>query len=271
MIATLRKPLAFVVRDFRDETSYKLAFALRFTNIFFDVFVFYFLSLLINDTASPYLQSYGGDYFAFALIGITFTRFFSATIISLRAFIRESQLNGTLEALLSTQTNALTVITSSMLYPFLFTSMEVIVFFALGLTLFEVNIYWSNLPVALIVLVLSLISFTSLGILSAGFIIVYKRGDPVAKILTLTTQILAGEIYPISVLPGWMQMVSMLVPVTYSLEGIRLALLQNHSLSQLSSIISALVIFDIILVPASIIFFNYSIKRAKMDGSLAQY
>jgi ABC-2 type transport system permease protein len=270
MILTLRKPIAFVIRDFIDETSYQLAFALRFTNVIFFTFVFYFLSKLIDSTGSSHLEIYGGDYFSFALIGIGFTRYFSSTLNSLRTYLRNAQLNGTLEALLATQTTPLTIIFSSMLYPFLYTSMEVAIIFFIG-GLLGVDIYWSNLPVAMVVLFVSLVSFACLGIMSGGFIIIFKRGDPITRLSVLASQLLAGEVFPITVLPQWMQFLSLLLPITHALHSIRLALLQNYSLEQLAPNILIILLFDVILIPVSIIWFKWAIKRAKADGSLSQY
>jgi ABC-2 type transport system permease protein len=271
VILSLRKPIAFVVKDFTDETSYKLAFALRFVNVFAELFMFYFLSQLINEAASPHLGAYGGDYFSFALIGLAFTRFFTTSLQGLRNYIRTAQMTGTLEALLSTQTGVLTIILSSMLYPFFFTFLEVMIFFLTGELLVDVKIYWNNLPVALLIFVLGIISFTSLGVMSAGFIIIFKQGDPVSRMFTIASRLLGGEVYPVSVLPVWLQYISWLLPITYALEGLRLALLQNYSPSRLVTYILALVIFDIILVPVGIIFFNRAIRQAKIDGSLSQY
>lgn len=271
MIMVLRKPLAFLVKDVINDTTYKLAFLFNFVNGLFIVFVFYFLSSLVGDAASPHLESYGGNYFSFALIGIIAGRFFSASLHSLRRFVRESQLNGTFEVALSTQTSALMTVFSSMLYSFVFTTVEAVISFSVASFLFDFSVYWSNLPVALLVLFLGVISFTSLGILSAGFIIIFKRGDPISQAIQLGTQLLAGEVYPVTVLPGFLQVMAWLLPVTHALEGIRLALLQNYSLTQLAPNIMALSIMSAVLIPTSILWFNYAIKRAKIDGSLSHY
>lgn len=176
MVLPLRKPLAFFTRDFIDDTSYKLAFALRFTNIFFDLFIFYGISMLVGDAAASQLEVSNGDYFTFALVGVGFIRFFSTTLSELRRYIREAQLNGTLEVLLSTQTNILLTVFSSMLYPIFFISLQVGVLFLTGYLLFGINIYWSNFPTVFVIMALSLISFASLGLISAGFTIIFKRG-----------------------------------------------------------------------------------------------
>ena len=70
---------------------------------------------------------------------------------------------------------------------------------------------------------------------------------------------------------GLMQKLSYVLPVTYSLEGMRLAMLQGYSIRALLPNIVALILFSIIMLPLSIFIFGYAVKRAKIDGTLTQY
>ncbi len=137
--------------------------------------------------------------------------------------------------------------------------------------MFDVNMGNANVVGALLILLLTIISFSSLGIISASFIMVLKRGDPISLMFTGVSGLLGGLYYPISVMPDWLQKLSYLLPVTYSLEGMRLALLKGYSLSALMPNIVALVLFSIIMLPLSILVFGYAVRRAKMDGTLTQY
>jgi ABC-2 type transport system permease protein len=83
--------------------------------------------------------------------------------------------------------------------------------------------------------------------------------------------LLGGVLYPITVLPAWLQIFSYLLPITYSLRGMRHALLQGYSLEALSLDILALIVFSVLLLPLGMICFRYAVKKAKMDGSLTQY
>lgn len=100
---------------------------------------------------------------------------------------------------------------------------------------------------------------------------VLKRGDPVASVFTGISWLLGGAYYPITILPSWLRIFSYFLPITYSLEGMRLALLKGASLYTLLPTISALVIFTAVLMPISIFLFQYAIKFAKRDGSLTHY
>ena len=82
---------------------------------------------------------------------------------------------------------------------------------------------------------------------------------------------MGGIYYPISVTPAWMQSLAKLIPVTYALRAMRLALLQGASFSELQGDILALVIFSVILLPLSLMIFGFAVRLAKIDGSLTHY
>ena len=83
--------------------------------------------------------------------------------------------------------------------------------------------------------------------------------------------LLSGVAYPIDVLPGWLRVGSAMLPHTYALEGLRLALLQGHSVSQLLPEITALALFAVVIVPVSLLTFNHAVHRVRVEGSFAQF
>jgi ABC-2 type transport system permease protein len=267
----IEKPLAFLWRDFIDDMSYKFAFLMQFINIFLSTSIFFFLSKLLGNVGESYLKPYGGNYFSFVLVGIAFYSYLGVSMGSLTATIRKGQMLGTLEALLVTQTEIPTIILSSSIYSFLWASIKVAVYLLLGSIVFGIDMGNANIAGAFIVLVLTIISFGSLGILSASFIMVLKRGDPVSWIFGGISGLLGGLYYPVSVLPGWLQTLSYLLPVTYALEGMRMAVLKGYSISALMPNIFALFVFSVIMLPLSILAFGFAVKKAKKDGTLTQY
>lgn len=271
VVSFIEKSLAFLWRDFINEASYKFAFFLQLVGILVSMITYFFLSKLLGDIGVSYLKPYGGNYFSFILIGVAFFSYLRISIDGISKSIREGQMLGTLEALLVTQTGIPTIIISSSLYSFIFASFKVAVYLLLGVFVFGVNMGNANFAGALLILFLTIISFSSFGILSASFVMVLKRGDPISSIFTSVSGILGGLYYPVSILPGWLQKLSYLLPVTYSLEGMRLALLQGYSIRALLPNIVALILFSIIMLPLSIFIFGYAVKRAKIDGTLTQY
>ena len=266
-----RKPLAFLKRDFIIAVNYRFSFLLQLLGTFFSVSMFYFLSQVFGKGVSAYLEPYGGDYFSFVLIGIAFSSYLTFSLSSFSRQLRESQLQGTLEALLTTPTSLSTIMLSSSLYPFIFTSFNVIVHILFGAAVFGFPLGNANFPAAVLILALSIASFAGLGIISAAFIMMFKRGSPIEWLLSSLSMLLCGTFYPPSVLPNWLQKLSSLLPLTYSLRSMRYALLQGSTLAELLPDIGALVLFGVVLLPLGLVAFNYATKRAKAQGSLAHY
>jgi ABC-2 type transport system permease protein len=144
------------------------------------------------------------------------------------------------------------------------------VYLLLGILL-GVNMTNANILGALVILVLTIICFSSIGILSASFIMVFKRGDPINMLLMGTSELFGGVLFPIEVFPAWLQSISHLLPMTYAVNGMRHALLQGYSLSNLSPDILTLGLFSLILVPASLFVFDRAVMKVKAEGGLVQY
>lgn len=271
LISQFRITWAFLKRDVREEVSYRLSFLLQFLNIFFSVGLFYFIAQLLGEAATPHLQPYGGDYFAFVLIGIAFAGYFGVGLSSFSSSLRQAQTTGTLEAMLTTPTSLSTIILSSSLWSYLLTTFRVLVYLLIGTIFLGVELGSSNYPGALIILILTMITFSSLGILAASFIMVLKRGDPVTWLFNASSSFLGGVYYPVTIFPGWLQLLAYLLPVTYALRAMRLALLQGASFQQLSTDIVILALFSVVLLPASLLAFRFAVRRAKVDGSLSHF
>jgi ABC-2 type transport system permease protein len=78
-----------------------------------------------------------------------------------------------------------------------------------------------------------------------------------------------GMMYPISMLPGLLRFLARLIPVTYSLEGMRATLLAGAGWNQLWPSIAALLVFAVILIPSSFVVSALSLRRTKTTGTLA--
>jgi ABC-2 type transport system permease protein len=145
------------------------------------------------------------------------------------------------------------------------------IYIILGIFLFHIDFSRINLLSAFVVFILSIASFSGLGIISASFIMVFKRGNPVGWIINSLEGLLCGVYFPIAVLPGWLQLVAKFFPITYAIRAIQLSVYRGYSLMQLKVEIGFLLLFSIILLPLSLILFKYSLRKARQEGSLGQY
>ncbi len=268
---SLTLPYVFLGRDFTIARSYRLSFIYQTVGTFFSVFMFYFIARLVGETAAPSLAAYGGAYFPFVLIGIAFYRFLGVGLSAFSNAVREGQISGTLEAMLVTPTRPVSILIGSSIWPFLFAGYLVLLYLLLGAAFFGFQAGHANLFSVSVVLVVTLLCFSGLGILSAAFVMRYKRGDPVLFVAGTLSALLGGTYYPVSILPEMLQKCSALLPLTYSLRAMRLAILQGASLGELAGDLTVLGLFAVVGIPGSLIVFGRALRCAKKEGTLLQY
>jgi ABC-2 type transport system permease protein len=74
--------------------------------------------------------------------------------------------------------------------------------------------------------------------------------------------------YPITVLPGVLRVMGQASPLTYTLSGIRSALLSNAGIGSLLGTILVLLVMGAVLIPAGVWVFARAERRAKKLGLL---
>jgi ABC-2 type transport system permease protein len=260
--------MAFFKRDVAVARSYRMAFALEVLEAFFGVATFYYLSRFVSNRELAQALPAGSDYFAFALVGFAFFDYLTVSLTAFDNSITEAQQNGTLEAMLVSQTPLTIILAASAAYPFVLLALRTVVYLAWGVLIFHFPVREANWFGAVIILVTSVLAFAGLGIISTSYLLLFKRGNPARWLIVGASGLLGGIMYPISVLPGPLQWLARLIPVTYSLQGMRQALLTGASFAQLWPSIRALLLFSVILLPLSALTFSWAMRRTKITGTL---
>lgn len=268
MTRTLLKLLAFLKRDFLSEVSYRLAFVLQIGGMFLSLAAFYFMSKMMDPNAAGLN---GIPPFDWMLIGLGFQFYFSTALYSFSAKIRSEQMLGTLEAMLVSPTPTSIVIFSSAAWDFTYGAIRVVIYLLFATLVFGVKLHANSLLALALGVVLTLLSSVGLGILSASFILYFKRGDPINFLLSGATTFLGTVFFPVEQLPHWARWASDYMPITWSLRVVRGALLQGRTFSQLRRELLYLALLTVILLPLGLVASRFGIRRAKREGSLIQY
>ncbi len=262
---------AFVKKDFLEDTSYRLAFAIDLVGTFLEIALFYFIAVLIGKSADNSFVMEGYGYFSFLLVGIAFMRYTNGIMRSYAHKIQDYQMAGTLEAMLTTPVGTSRILFCSVLWQHLYLTFIVILYFVIGIAFFGLKLSYANWPSVVCIFLLTAASFSALGILAASFIMFYKRGDPVLWLFGVISSILGSVYFPVRILPQWLQNASDYIPITYTLKAMRMALFEGATLVDVSAQATVLLLFVLVLMPLSLISFNYSVRRAKRAGTLSHF
>lgn len=274
MSLLLRRIRAFVIRDFQLALSYQVEFFIRILWILGVVTTFYFISRIFAGFPLAQYEQWQNPLTAW-LTGMAMLNYFLVGFSSLANAIRQEQTQGTLESVLLTPINIPTVIAASSAWAYVDATFNSFLYLFFGWLLFNVQ-YRGSFLLALVFLVLTTLVLASLGILSASFAMVFKRGDPFAILLGASTALFSGVFYPKEMLQETLgktggAALSYINPSTHGLDGIRGVLIEGKTFSEVETPFFTLLAFLVVLLPFALRVFGRAIKRAKREGSLIQY
>jgi ABC-2 type transport system permease protein len=258
--------VALAWRDFIATRSYRAALVFDLAWGLADLFLYFFLSKIV--TASGADLRGAPSYFAFAVAGVLGSLIVGSATAEIASRMREEQLTGTLELLTAQPIRTAELALGTAAFPLAYAVVRVALYFAvaviaLGLPTGKID----ALGVA-VLLVLSGFAFIPLGIAAAAVTVVMKRGGAIVDAGVFAMTFVSGALFPLAVLPGWLQAIGKVMPTRPAFDGLRHALFGGGGWGG-----DAVVLFGIGLVgaPISIALLDAALRRARRAGTLAQY
>ena len=264
----LKELWIFFWRDLSIARTYRTVFVLEAVEALLGVAMFFYVARFVDSPQLRHALPQGGGYFAFSLIGFAFFDYLNAALDTFDNSLTEARDSGTLEHLLVTQTSLPVILAGSAIYPFVATTLRIAVYLAWGAALFGFPLGGANWLAVVAVLVATLLAFSGLGILSASYLLLFKRGNPAKWFFLSVSSVAGGMLFPVSILPDWLQVVARLNPITYALDAMRTALLGGAGFRAIGQPLLVLLLFAAILLPISMAIFAWSLRRTKMTGTL---
>lgn len=256
-------------RDYRIERSYPLAFALSVLSEIGTLAVFFYLSKLLGG-ASLHGDDLGRGYFPFVVVGLGVSRILEALLFAIPSRIRQDQLTGALEAVLSTPASPAVVALGYGAYDLLHAAIDTATFFAIAIVLFGVGLDASGPRVLAAALAFAaiLVIFAAAGVAAAGLVIAYKRVQGALGIATTAVVVLGTVYFPASSLPAGLRLLAEANPLSWALALIRpLVTGAPVPWDRLALLIPTCVV----LVALSLACVRFGVHRAKLRGTLGQY
>lgn len=262
----LDKTAAIVRRDLLTAIRHRTGFLIAAAGAAAELAAFYYLAQAIG----PGFRPDGVDYFPFLLVGTGFYTFFVMGINAFLVIVQEAQQTGTLEILMTTSTPAPVLVFLSAITAFAGNSVQLLFYLGAGLLLSAMPLH-ANILGCLVIFALSLTIAVSIGILAAALQLAIQKGSALVWLLGSGAWFMTGTLFPVATLPKPLRAVAQLIPITHSLDGMRLALLQAANWSALAGEIGVLALFSIALLPFSLVVFSYTLRRARLQGTLSFY
>jgi len=266
-----KKASAFVKKDFINQASYRLSFALNIFSIFLSVYIFFIFSRLFEGTNS-YLEEYGNDYFFFLIIGIAVSDLALRISSIINTEVRNYQLTGLFEEIINLRESTTSILLFSLIYPIFYSLMRLIIYLVAAVLFFNLNLSYANLGFIIIALMLVIFSFIGISLISGAYAIAFKKGNPLSAINQISVMVLGGVFFPTTILPSWLSTISQFIPITHALEVIRYLFLPETNVNdQTIYHLVIMVLFSFSLILLGLFLCGLAVKTGKKNGTLTIY
>lgn len=118
-----------------------------------------------------------------------------------------------------------------------------------------------------LIVIATTLTLTLLGTVISSLFVLTRSATPIANTLLYPVYILSGLVFPPSVLPAWLQPLSLISPLRWASDGLRAAILDDVASAKRSLIV--LMIMSITLVVSSIWCFRIIERRVRRDATLS--
>ena len=270
-VQELRKLSAFVRRDLLVLWSYRLSFLTSFVGLFGGALIFYFVGKMVDPAAIPTVGGKRVSYLEFAVVGMTLGGFVHLGLERVSAALRNEQLMGTLESLLTTPTSSQTVQIGSVLFDLIFIPLRMGLLLLMLALVFGLNLDVGGVPQSLVLLAFFMPFVWGLGILAAAITLTFRRGAGIVGLTTGALTLISGLYFPLALLPGWLETVSAANPLAIAATGLRDALLGGTGWGSMGSDILILMPLSIASILVGTIAFKLALTRERRLGTLGAY
>jgi ABC-2 type transport system permease protein len=265
--AVIATATGFFRVDFIEEINYPLSFVTRLLGIVAPLLPFFFISQLVG--SSP---DVGGDYLTFTVIGLAMTALLSAAMTGFGTTLQRSFQRGTMETFLIEPVPWTTVPLAMNQWQVMNGLLYMLMLMGTGLLL-GADYKLSGVPAAMLIAALGTIAGLAIGIVSAAVLMLTLKSSPVIRIYDIASSLLAGSIFSVGQLPGWARGLSVLLPHTYVINGVRTALMADpgsYTVS-LTDAVLVLSIFDVVVFSFGIWLWRRTLEYSRKMGLLSGY
>ena len=155
------------------------------------------------------------------------------------------------------------------LFAIVYGIIRAILLFGVVALFFDLNLSSADYLAAIVVLLVASVSFIGIGMMTAVLpLISPEKGTQLGFMAQGILLVISGVYYPVSVLPEWMQFLSVFSPATYALDGLRDAIIEGDGLSEMGDELWPLVLIGAVTIPLGLWVFRRGEIYAKRHGKL---
>lgn len=133
--------------------------------------------------------------------------------------------------------------------------------------IFNVDFSMANIPMIVLVIFMTTLSMTGLGMTVGGLGLHLRTANILANVASYVGIVLCGVNFPITYLPEWVQIISRFHPLTYAVEATRKAV-TGEALGEIAMPMLLMAALGLVFLVVSMVFFKFFEEKSKEYGTL---
>ncbi len=269
----LRAVWALNVKDWKRKFRYPLSLGyFAFAPVMWLLPHLIFATALVNGRHSDTLESLVGvsDVWLYTAIGTIYYALVATTLWSTAFSIRQESWRGTIETIYVAPVSRFTLVGGATLHSIMHSSIGMTVQLIVIALWLPNGVSVSQLVVAGIFMLLGVVASLSIAMILTGLVLWKQEGYRLAILLDSFYAIAVPIAFPIVVLPGVLQKISVFIPITQGIEGFRNTLLFGFSWSEVGRIF-VLLTMDIVALIIGYLMFSKIERHVRRKGQIGKY
>lgn len=262
------------IKEWRIELKYKPDFIRQFFEPFVYLFPYFLYGFaLLGGRYSEHLRSLTGisDMIAYTFIGYLFIGFLNTACWAMGFSLRKEQWYGTLETIFVAPVPRWVYVAGMALHSTCHQGLIMLIQAIVITAFFSIVLQTGGLFPSLLVVSLMLLGLYGLGIIVAGLTIALKQWWVVSEAIATLIVVVTPIAYPLAVLPLVLRKISMFLPTTYGIIGVRHFLLGEELVVDLPTIFLRLALILVVWLTFGMLVFLMMDRFGRKRGSLSIY
>jgi ABC-2 type transport system permease protein len=205
----------------------------------------------------------------YLLLGALLWAYLSIVFMEISFSVMWERWEGTIEYTFMAPVRRVTHLLGICVFAILYGLLRTLAVLAIALALFHIDLSRADAVAAVVALVVSTFPLIGLGILASVLpLLSPERGEQMTVAVQGVLLLISGVYYPVTVLPGPVQLLARGSPMTYTLDAIRATLIDGRGVAAIAPDLLALALMGVVLLPAGLLAFGLAERRAKRLGLL---
>ena len=267
VVAHVDAALAIAKRDVLVYRSYRTRFPAQVLRSCLAVTLLYYISRLV--TVAPFD---GPDsYFAFAVVGLVIVELMFSALSGLPARVRHEIVAGTFERFVISPLGPVAAVFSLSLFPLLLALVSGTITLLFASAVFGMPVRWETLPLSLPIAFAGCLSFLALGAIATAAVIAFKETQAGVGFLATGIAFVSGSLFPVALLPGWIEWAAHVQPFTPVLELLRNVIGGTPLDGSAEVALAKVVVSAVVLLPVSAWLLREAIRSSQQRGTIIEY